>query len=309
MSGITERLRGWAHDRGYAVAWGEVRAVEEALTELRARWGSEELDPGIHQRWLAPLDRLDRTVLAGARRVLVVSVPRPAHKLTFDVGGRPFETVVPPTYAWYHEIFETLRRELVGEVFGPEHRLDPVSAPLKSVACRLGLARYGRNNVTFVADFGSYHQLAAFLTDADLELPRGWSPQPPAALPDCDDCGVCLAVCPTGAIRQDRFLLRAETCFTFHSETPGPWRIPVHRGSHRCLIGCLDCQEACPRNAGLLRLEPLPVRFDAAETAAMLDETREGAEEVRRSIAAKLETIGMAHDAPVLGRNLAALLA
>ena len=59
-------------------------------------------------------------------------------------------------------------------------------APLKPLAVRLGLVRYGRNNVTYAPGMGSYIQLLGYLTDASLPLPDGWRPQEPTLLPECE---------------------------------------------------------------------------------------------------------------------------
>jgi len=41
--------------------------------------------------------------------------------------------------------------------------------PFKTLATRTGLAKYGKNNITYTECGGSYHRLTAFYTDMDLE--------------------------------------------------------------------------------------------------------------------------------------------
>ena len=306
---MVSRLKDWAARRGYALAWGDVSVVGEALAEIRRLRQAAELDPGFARSRLglfdeAPADRLPRE----ARSVLLLAVPRPAHRLTFTVDGAPVVAVVPPTYVAFGRLPGVVRTELAADGLEAELGLEPLVAPLKTLAARLGLVRYGRNNVTYAPGMGSYFQLVGFLTRAALARPEGWRPQPPRPLPTCVDCDLCRAACPTGAIDEDRFLLRAERCRALHTETPGPWpeRFPVE--SHDCLIGCLACQEVCPVNAGRLTWETLPVRFTEDETRTLLRETGDPPGALPDGIRARLDAIGMLDDAPVLGRNLGVLL-
>lgn len=70
-------------------------------------------------------------------------------------------------------------------------------------------------------------------------------------------------------------------------------------------MGCLICQECCPENAGLLRIQDTGIVFDAAETAALCGPA---GPEVLASVRAKLDHLGLLKFQPVLGRNLMALV-
>jgi epoxyqueuosine reductase len=283
--------------------------VGEALAEIRRLRQAAELDPGFSGDWLdffarPPADPLPRE----ARSVLLLAVPRPAHRLVFAVEGVPVVAVVPPTYVAFGRLPGVVQAELAADGLEAELGLEPLVAPLKTIAARLGLVRYGRNNVTYAPGMGSYFQLVGFLTRVALEPSEEWRPRPARSLSACAGCDLCRGACPTGAIDEDRFLLRAERCRALHTETPGPWpeRFPVE--SHDCLIGCLACQEVCPVNAGRLTWETLPVHFTEDETRTLLRETRDPERALPDGIRAKLDAIGMLGDAPVLGRNLGVLL-
>jgi len=125
-----------------------------------------------------------------------------------------------------------------------------------------------------------------------------------SGLPACENCRVCLEACPTGAITEERFLLHAERCLTWHNEISGGWPDWLPADAHHCLVGCLKCQEVCPQNQGRLRYESLDVSFDASETDLILSGQCENDEGIK----AKLTEIGLAGYAPVLGRNLKALM-
>jgi epoxyqueuosine reductase len=185
-------------------------------------------------------------------------------------------------------------------------RIERVSAPLKSLAARLGLVRYGRNNLTYCPGFGSYLQLFGYVTDAPLPIPQGWQPSEPALLPTCESCTACRDACPTGAIGEDRVLLRAERCLTSVNENPGPWPAWLPRRALR-LVGCLSCQTVCPENAGLTVTES-GVTFSPEETEAILADQADRVGSVREAIRAKLDRLGPLNEEAVLGRNLRALI-
>ena len=64
---------------------------------------------------------------------------------------------------------------------------------------------------------------------------------------------VCVKACPTGAIREDNFLIRAERCLTYYNEEPGNLPQWIDIKWHNALIGCRICEKVCPENSTILR--------------------------------------------------------
>lgn len=134
----------------------------------------------------------------------------------------------------------------------------------------------------------------------------------------CSQCRACVKACPTGAIREDRFLISAERCFTLHSESRKPIPAWAKPPGSICLIGCMACQQVCPENRGRLKTEPSGVEFTVEETEAVLaagrrlrdggsegDDAGEGVRDAGfESARAKFEQLGMSEDLEVMGRNL-----
>jgi epoxyqueuosine reductase len=288
------------------VAFGAIATLEEAREHLDRLQHSGGLDPDFARANLGFFRFSEYTVVSRPTSLIIVAVQRPAHMVTFVVNGGEFEAILPPTYYRYSLVPEEIREDLLANALPPGIHVEILSAPLKSLAARLGLVQYGRNNVTYVPKFGSYFQLAGFITDIDLGSVAK-NPMPPRAMPACRRCHVCRAACPTGAIDDSRFLLHAERCLTLSSEDPGEFPVDSFSPSNSCLVGCLDCQEGCPVNRGRLQFEPTGVDFDAAETAAILvASSRSGT--VWESIRAKLRRLGLFDCEAVLSRNLRALL-
>jgi epoxyqueuosine reductase len=299
---MIERLQQWAAERGYHAAWGSVSIVERARREIEARQTASEIDGYLFEHEL-------KSIVGGenfdeGRSVLIVAMPRPAHIVHFDVDGQDFEALLPPTYFRYRATFEDIRMDLAKNGL-PGARMEYLAAPLKATAARLGLIRYGRNNISYAKAFGSYMQLCGYLVDASL--PYLEEEESVSLLLQCENCGICAGVCPTEAISEDRVLLHAERCLTFLNENDGDWPDWVRPQAHNCLLGCLECQRACPANPEL-RIEDTGLNFSAAETSRLISTKATTDDRAETGIRAKLAWLGQPYVESVLGRNLRALL-
>jgi len=307
---MIDKLKTWAGGKGRlavldAAELAETGAFISGLRDsggLEARFFKGNL-AGIVETALAPHPRW--------RSLILLSCPRPAHSLSLDRGTKPLTCIVPPTYVEYRRFGGRLLKDLKAYMGPGFPKTTLLRAPLKRLAVRSGLAAYGRNNVTYSGEYGSYHQLVGFASEAALEPYCENGPTGPE-LPACAGCMACARRCPTGAIDGERFLLHAEKCFTLFSENPGALP-PVEAKMARelpCLAGCMACQAICPANKGKLRIEPAPVSFTFEETRRILaDDGGHGgrgkkADPVWRSVQEKLKAIGMIHYQNRIGRNL-----
>ena len=302
---MRDTLERWAAERGYHVAWGLPAVLAVAREDVLARRRAGELDAGFFAANLAEFEP-QGAPLGWAAAVVVVVMPRPAHQIAFTVAGRQVDVVFPPTYVRYRPLFDEVRDDLRAHGL-PGARVERVDVPLKSLAVRLGLVRYGRTNVTYDPDFGSYLQLFGYVTDAPLPIPPDWQPRAPELMPECAECSACLASCPTGAIERERVLLRGERCLVAVNENPGEWPEWVPATAHNAIVGCLSCQRACPANPKL-PVERTGIVFSADETEALLQGRAGSGGPITDGIRAKLDRLGRVHEEPVLGRNLVALL-
>jgi len=243
--------------------------------------------------------------LEAARSVIVGAVARPLTQAKLTIEGAERTVPVPPHYAGYFSVPDELA-EVAGAALAPfGHRAVRFEPPLKTLAACAGLARYGRNNITYVPGLGSYVMLAACASDAPPPDDASWAE--PLLLARCDRCSACLRACPTGAIRADRFLLKTERCLTFVNEDRAPFPAWVDPAWHTCAVGCLRCQQVCPENAGVELAVEAPEVFDERESAAILAATAHS--EHAPSTLAKLQSCGLDYSPDLIARNLLALLA
>jgi epoxyqueuosine reductase len=270
---IEETIRAWAKSRSYQAAAGGVSLLEEVRSSLQRRRDKEEIEDAFFRDYLDNFSYLEGCRLKNPQSFLIVALPRPAHTLSFSVGGKTVETILPPTYVRYHKSFSGVRDDLEAAVSAHNCQLEILSAPLKALANRLGLLLYGRNNIGYIDGLGSYFQLAGLLSDKHIgDISRLAGPEQ-KLLPKCLECRICAKACPTGAIDGDRILIHAEKCYTLFSESPEPIPEDLKPPSTKCLIGCMRCQQVCPENRGLLKYEEAAVSFDSEETGVFLGET------------------------------------
>ena len=116
---------------------------------------------------------------------------------------------------------------------------------LKLLAVRSGLAKYGRNNITYVDGMGSFYNLFAFYTDFEFEQ-DDWHDM--ELLKYCNTCTICLNKCPTGAIREGEMVIDVEKCISLYNEIPGEIPSWIDAKAHNSLMGCMKCQAQCPGN-------------------------------------------------------------
>ncbi len=237
-----------------------------------------------------------------AKSIIVVSVPQPTCEISFNVKGRKVRTIesrrpTPRAVDVDMEIVDLLEK---GDGNGVQ--LMRAILPHKTLAARTGLVEYGRNNITYVPKYGSFHRLTSFFTNR--ELPDDW--QERRSWTAAADCGACVRACPTKAIDDDRFLLHAERCLTFHNEMPNEKAFPdyVLEGVHNAVVGCMICQKVCPVNAQVRNWMVHCTEFDEDDTSYLLKGDFSGPR--AKKLSERLEPLGLElHSFP---GNLLALL-
>ena len=263
------------------------------------------LDEELYQAYLAGFEFNPPDNLPEARSLVVVAVPHPQTQITFTWHGEPVPVVVPPTYLHGEEADQQVEDLLVDALSTAGYRVARATVPKKLLSVRSGLGRYGRNNVSYVPDMGSFHRLVAF--HSDLPCPDDdWSE--PQMLEKCQTCRACLRGCPTGAISMERFLVQAGRCLTFHNEKPGDVPFPswISPSAHNCLVGCLRCQRVCPENKGVVEWIEDGESFSEDETAEILEGVP--SDRLAASIVEKLQRSDLIGYLEVLPRNLRAFL-
>ena len=279
--------------------------LEELGAEIRSLHEKGLIDDTFYGEYEKPYFWPKRPrSLPNAKSIIVAAVPQPMIRTTFHWDGTALQAVVPPTYFDGSKVTRRVRL-LLADAFKPKsYKFARAILPIKLLAVRSGLAMYGRNNVTYIPKYGSFHRLTAFYSDYDSPVDN-WHEK--KALPLCDKCKACLKACPTNAIGKDRFLLRAEKCLTYLNEKSSKHRFPkwVDASSHNSIVGCMRCQKACPYDKDVADWYEDRGEFSEEETAYLLRGKFAGSKGAKME--KKLKGVGL--ELSLFPRNLEALMA
>ncbi len=239
-----------------------------------------------------------------ARSIIIMATPQRIASVAFALDGRRHLLLIPPSYVDDGLSLRDIQYRISDEVVGfPGTRIVPANLPLKSLAVWSGLAVYGRNNLVFIEEWGSLFRLRAFYIDRVLE--DDWDRLRLMRL--CKECSTCIRDCPTGALRNDPFVLEVEKCLTLYNERPDPlpdWLAP---GIHHALVGCLKCQWGCPANEKAVRRVTHLADLSEEETRMLISGKKD--QRLHESVIGKLKLFPAAGDFDWLSRNARSALA
>ena len=238
--------------------------------------------------------------------IIIVASPSPALvKIIFNRKGKRLPLMLPAAYIDKKSAPAGIEHYL-NEYLSPRgyHVKYAPQLPRKLLAVRSGLGLYGRNNICYVQDMGSFLNLAPFYSDVPVKEPS-WHIIRQMDL--CKECKVCLVNCPTAAISNDRFLIDNERCLTYFNEAGGEYDFPewIDPSSHNAIYGCLKCQTVCPVNKEFLDNIVEPVEFTEAETLLLVE--GKPLEKFPDVLVQKINTIDMLPYLSALPRNLKVL--
>ncbi len=293
-------------ERGWAARLVPAERRFDLWKELEQRLSRGEFDETFFEERLRPFQESIEKAPSWARSILIVAIPDPALTVRFRWKGREVGLRIPPTFVRWEERGELYVRSVLAKLAGEGGlQAETASLPKKLLATRSGMARYGRNNLTYVEGMGSYYRLCSLYTD----VPCGentW--QEAEVLESCASCGACIRACPTGTIDPDRYLARAERCITYWQEKSGdvPYPEEFDFSWQDQFIGCTRCQAACPYNRDLLKVEEAGPAFTEEETASFLRGVT--AEKLPEETLEKLKRHDVLDYLEVLPRNLRASL-
>ena len=265
-----------------------------------------------HKIYRGYIDKLHFTVpedFRTAKSLIIVAVATPLVKVNFNWHGKSIEVLIPPQYNGNvvspKEIQKIIRKDILpqpGTILKRANRLH-----LKLLAVRSGLAKYGRNNISYIDGMGSFYYLYAFFTDEEFAEDH-WAPI--EMMDICNKCQICRRRCPTGAIQEEKFVIDAGKCITLYNELPEKFPAWVTHQTHNALMGCMQCQLYCPVNQKVRKaFEKFP-DITEEETALILSQDVTN-KSLLASLVKKLKMFSLdcvEVDLPTLSRNLEVLL-
>jgi len=301
ITSLVKKLNKKINSKGLKGKIVSISHLAQLKEEIKNRHTTPLLDEYFYQECLSVFNYSPPASLASPKSIIIVSVPQPKILVTFRWQKKKYILTIPPTYL--HEAVDMVRN-ILEEVLNPEgYHIVRAALPLKIIAVRSGLAKYGRNNLTYINGMGSFHRLVGFYSDIP-SIDDSWDKM--KMMTTCQTCLACFENCPTGAITRDRFLIKAEYCLTFHNERNNYFPKWINPDWHHCIVGCLRCQSVCPANKNVLRYEETREHFSERETLMILNSTSE--KDLSVSTLNKLERLSLMEYLEQLPRNLKAVL-
>jgi epoxyqueuosine reductase len=245
--------------------------------------------------------------LPDAKSLIILAVPMRLVRTRFHLKGKTYDVTFPSNYCGDGLTEEDLKRLVRQVTREPKLRIERTwdHLPLKLLAVRSGLGKYGRNNLCYVGEMGSLLRLFGYFTNCKLE--DNWNKV--AMMQACKNCKACMMNCPNHCISEGNLVIDAGSCVTLYNETEGEFPEWIAPTAHNSLMGCMRCQSVCPANrnalASVRRLEDI----NEEETRKILD--GEPDQELLNSLSRKLCNIYPTRSVKyfqILTRNLRVLL-
>jgi epoxyqueuosine reductase len=275
--------------------------LSQAEAELQQQHSDGLFNNTFFQERLTGFRYIPQADFGGVKSILIVAIPQPTLTLAFRYKGSEHPVTLPPTYDQQTDLEV---QESIGKILIPAgYRLSRARIPEKVMATHSGLMQYGRNNIGYIPGMGSFYRPVAFFTDLSCEEDH-W--EAPVMLERCLRCRACIKACPTKAIGEDRFLLHAERCITFHNEHLKEIPGYIKPSMHHCLLGCMICQKVCPENRQFVDRVEVKENFSEEETDDILNGMPY--DQLELYTRKKLDRLSLTEDYSLLARNLGLLL-
>ncbi len=126
----------------------------------------------------------------------------------------------------------------------------------RDLAYRTGLGWYGKNSMFISKSHGSFTLIGSLILNQEIDLKLN-----AFETDHCGQCRRCIEACPTDAISDHRTIIVNKCISTFTIESFKEKPPPVgHDENSPWIFGCDICQDVCPWNKRLLKIEKVPVK-------------------------------------------------
>lgn len=204
-----------------------------------------------------------------AKSILIIAMNSPITIVDFNLNDKIIPVVIPPTYLEQKHIND-LNENILPIFEAKKFHYKAKYLPTKYLAVRTGLAQYGKNNISYINGLGSLFRLYVCYTDVPIDIDH-W--EKVKLMDRCTSCNICIKKCKGGAISKDYSNIDVAKCITFYNERADELPEWIDSKFHNALIGCMDCQIACPENKDYIKNIHKDIQFSKKETQLFLAKT------------------------------------
>lgn len=292
------------HD--YKIAYGDIKVLDDIATEMQVK--DNDFSPFLkkycnlsrNQKILSEMTEL------GMKTVIALSFPlKKMRSVELNYDNKTISLVVPPGYDNSTPKYKLAFVRLSALLAEHSIRCVEITPSLKNLSTRLGLAQYGRNNITYVEGFGSCHSVLAVACDYELGENEGANLREPSRMEQCENCNLCINACKSGAISKERYLIDMQKCITLYNESQNDWSEPIMPHMQKYFVGCGSCQFCCPKNKGMFEKGENFV-FSIDETMAVVNNSPLTMP-IIKNVYYKLEEIGVKGYEPAIFHTIKSL--
>lgn len=291
--------------KGYKGKIVSANHIPDLRQDIKKHHDTKLLDEVFYNEYKSHFEIQPDVEFNEIKSLFIIAIPQPQFEAVFHWDSKIISLLIPPTYLYGLKVINGMI-EFLSKILKPEgYNVAFARLPQKTLAVRSGLAKYGRNNITYLSGMGSFHRLTTLYSDYPTEEDN-W--QDLEMMDMCKECSACTRECPTGAIPSDRFLLRVERCITYHNEHPPEIPFPewIDPSWHNCLVGCLHCQKVCPANKKVINWTKPGPEFNEEETKLILNNII--FDELPVETRKKIEEFDLVNYYEILPRNLSVFL-
>lgn len=246
--------------------------------------------------------------MPNAKYLIIVASYTKLAQITFNYNDSKQLAFLPPQYyddgVTAEMIEDSLKKDVLKDSKLPLIRAQGVL--MKLTAVRSGLGEYGRNNICYVDEMGSFITLLGYFTEHEFAEDHWGDRQ---MMDYCKTCNICLKNCPTSAIREENFVIDVAKCVTLYNEVEGEFPEWIEPSVHNAMMGCLRCQYKCPGNILAVKDIVNLGELSKEETQMILDQKIP--KDKLQTICDKLKMFEPKHAEtmlPTISRNLRVLL-
>jgi epoxyqueuosine reductase len=185
-------------------------------------------------------------LVADAKSIIVTGLSYYTDKMQSEPG-----VPIISRYAYGQEYQDVIRKRLFKllafvKTIAPDAEGRPFAdtGPLleKAWACEAGLGWQGKHSIVINKEIGSFFFIGALILNIPLDYDKPYTGE------YCGKCRLCIEMCPTGAINEDRTIDARKCISNVTIENRGPVPSDMIPKIGRRVYGCDRCQEVCPWN-------------------------------------------------------------